>query len=342
MEWGAVNYFYLLCLIPFIAIFYILAFWKKKRALKKFASPDILEKLIPSISFGRQYFRAFLMIFALVLLIISLARPQYGVKEELVTHRGVDIILAIDTSDSMMAEDISPNRLDAVKIAVQDLLGRLQGDRVGLVLFSGESFLNCPLTIDYGALEMFIEIMDTDIIPQPGTNIEKAIETAQAAFETKERQYKVLIIMTDGENHQGNPVGAAKKAAEEGIVIYTIGLGSPEGAPIPVKDGEGRIVDTKRDRQGEQVISRLDEGILKDIAREGNGKYFRVTSSGNEIEEICSEILNMEKKDFQSKLYTTYVDRFQYPLFMAFILILWEFFFDERKKSMRKWSGRFE
>lgn len=343
MRWADSGFLSLLWFLPFFILFYIFVFRRKKKGLEQFAKAGILEKLLPSVSFRRQYFKAFLVIIAFILLVFSIARPRYGVKDELVTHQGVDIMLAIDVSASMNAEDIKPSRLERVKLAIKDILAKLDGDRAGLIAFSGESILECPLTIDYGAVEMLVDIMDTNIIQEPGTNMEKAIETAMMAFEAKERLYKVLIIITDGENHLGDPVAMAKKASEEGIVIYTIGVGSQEGAPIPTgKDQEGKVIDTKKDRYGVEVISRLDEDILKKVAEEGNGKYFPLTPTGKELEEIISEIMNMEKKEFQSKLYTNYIERFQYPLFIAFVLLILEFMFDGRARAKRKWSGRFE
>lgn len=341
MKWAGAIYFNLFWFLPFIVLFYILAFRRKRNALYLFARAGILEKLTPSLSFRRQYVKAVMIIFAIIFIIFALARPQYGVKEELVTQKGVDIIVAVDTSFSMNAEDIKPNRLEKVKLSLKDFLGKLQGDRVGLVVFSGDAILYCPLTVDYSAVDMMTDIIDTNAIPKPGTNIERAIRVSRECFKSGKKQSKVLIIMTDGENLQGNPFEAAKDALKDGIAVYTIGIGSPEGAPIPVKDENGKIVDTKKDWNGKDVISKLDEKALKEISKAGGGKYFRVSGSGEELEEICKSILAMEKSDFQSNLYSRYEDRFQYPLFVAFFLICIEFFIDKRR-SFKKSGGRFE
>jgi Ca-activated chloride channel family protein len=341
MRWAGTIYFNLFWFLPFIVLFFILAFRRKKKNLYLFAKAGILEKLTPSLSFRRQYIKAVIIVFAIIFIIFSLTRPQYGVKEELVTQKGIDIIVAVDTSFSMNAEDIKPNRLEKVKLSLKDFLGKLQGDRVGLVVFSGDAILYCPLTVDYSAVDMMTDIIDTNAIPKPGTNIERAIRISKECFKARNRQHKVLIIMTDGENLQGNPYDAAKDASKDGISIYTIGIGSPEGAPIPIKDEKGKIIDTKKDWYGKDVISKLDENSLKEIAKAGGGKYFRVSSSGQELEEICKNILSMEKSDFQSNLYSRYEDRFQYPLFLAFFLICIEFFIDERR-TFKKSGGRFE
>jgi Ca-activated chloride channel family protein len=342
MRWAAFAYFELLLFIPVVMIFFLFAFTRKKKALYEFARKGMIEKLTSSVSFFRQYIKASIIIFSMIFLIIALARPQYGIKEELVTQKGIDIILAIDTSYSMDAEDIKPARLARVKLAIKDLILKLQGDRVGIVAFSGESFLQCPLTIDYSAVDMMTDILNTGAVPKPGTNIEKAINVARQAFKAKERQYKLLIIMTDGEETAGNALEAAREAAGEGIVIYTIGLGSPEGAPIPVYDKSGKVIDVKKDRRGKEVISRLDEKLLKEIAKTAGGKYFSDTGSGKEVEEICKQILTMEKRDLQSNLYSNFEERFQYPLIAGFILLVIEFLVSERARPKKKWIGRFE
>ncbi len=342
MRWAAFNYFELLLFMPVVMIFFLFAFARKKKALYEFARKGIIEKLTYSVSFRRQYIKASIIILGMVCLIIALARPQYGIKEELVTQKGIDIILAIDVSNSMNAEDIKPSRLDRVKLAIKDLILKLQGDRVGIVAFSGEAFLQCPLTIDYSAVDMLTDMLNTSVVPRPGTNIEKAISVARQAFKARERQYKLLVIMTDGEETDGNALEAAKKAAEEGIVIYTIGLGSPEGAPIPVYDKSGKVVDVKKDRNGKEVISRLDDKLLKEIAKSAGGKYFSDRGSGKEVEEICKQILTMEKRDLQSNLYSNFEERFQYPLIAGLLLLVAEFLISERARPKKKWSGRFE
>jgi len=342
MRWAAFSYFQLLLFIPVVMIFFLFAFTRKRKALYEFARKGIIEKLTYSVSFRRQYIKASIIILGMIFLITALARPQYGVKEDLVTQKGIDIILAVDTSRSMDAEDIKPTRLERVKLAIKDLTSKLQGDRVGIVAFSGEAFLQCPLTIDYSAVDMMADMINTTIVPKPGTDIEKAILVSRKAFKAKERQYKLLIIMTDGEETAGNALEAAKEAAGEGIVVYTIGLGSPEGAPIPVHDKSGKIVDVKKDRTGKEVISRLDSKLLKEIAKTAGGKYFSDTGSGKEVEEICKQILAMEKRDLQSNLYSNFEERFQYPLIAGFLLLVAEFLISERARPKKKWSGRFE
>jgi Ca-activated chloride channel family protein len=319
-----------------------MTFREKKKALARFASPELLSKMTATASHARQYLKAFLLILGIAFMIIALARPQIGTKLETIKRKGIDIIFAIDTSKSMLAEDIKPNRLQKAKMEIANLIKKLEGDRVGLIAFAGDAFVHCPLTLDYGACKLFLDTIDTNIIPVPGTAIGTAIKTAINAFNKKERKFKVLILLTDGEDHEGKAVEIAKEAAKEGIKIYTIGVGSPQGEPIPIYDAFGQIIGHRKDRDGQIVVSKLDEVTLKKIALETGGKYNRATAGEMELDKIYKDICKMEKKELIAKKYAQYEDRFQYLLLLALFCISLEAILTDRRRSKKIWRGRFE
>jgi Ca-activated chloride channel family protein len=259
---------------------------------------------------------------------------------EMVERKGIDLIVALDISQSMLAEDITPSRIDLAKHEIAKLIGMLRGDRIGLVVFAGESFVQCPLTLDYGAATMFLDAVSTGWVERQGTALADAIEQSTKAFKSKSRKHKVLLLISDGEDQEGNAVAAAKKAAEEGIIIYTIGVGSESGVPIPVKRSSGNIV-YKKDRSGNLVMTRLNSMVLEKIAIEGKGAYFHA-STNLELSRIIGEIASMEKKELGSSKVTTYEERYQIPLLFALLLLLIEFFIPERIRRKKVWKGRFE
>ncbi len=265
-----------------------------------------------------------------------MARPQFGEKLTLLRRKGVDIIIALDTSLSMLAEDVKPSRLEKAKLEVSGLIDRMKGDRVGLVAFAGQSFVQCPLTLDLSAAQMFLDLMDPDLIPQPGTAIGDAIRTARMAFSQKEKKFKVLILMTDGEDHGSDPVEAAEEARKEGIIIYTIGIGSTYGEPIPLKDKNGKVGGFKKDENEEVVLSRLDEGTLRKIAKKTRGRYFRASAGEVELDKIYDEISKMEKKQLEGKMITQYEERYQYFLVVSLFFLTLELFISEKKKQKKR------
>lgn len=317
--------------IPLSILFFWLVFKLKEKAKKRFGNIDLIDKLSSSYSPAKQRFKVFILILALFFFLFSLARPQFGTRLTMLKRKGVDIIIALDTSLSMLAEDMKPNRLDKAKREVAGLVDRMKGDRVGLVAFAGESFVQCPLTLDHSAAKMFLDIIDVSLIPRPGTAIGDAIRTSVKAFEQTERKFKVLVLITDGEDHQSNPIEAAKMASKDGIRIYTIGIGSVQGEPIPLRDNKRNVIGFKKDRGGEVVVSRLDEMTLQKIALETGGKYYHATAGEIELDKIYDEISGMEKKELEGKLLTQYEDRYQYFLIFSLIFLTIEFFISERK-----------
>jgi len=329
--WGAVL----------LTLFFIWAVKYKTQILKKFGNLEILEKLMHNYSRGRRNLKMILLVLSYVFFCIALANPQIGTKLEEITREGVDIIVAIDVSESMLAEDIKPNRLEKAKHEVGKLIDLLQGDRIGLIAFAGMAHVQCPLTLDYSAANLFLDIMDTDLIPQPGTAVGSAIKEALKAYNSEDRKHKVLILITDGEDHQSDPVEAAKEAEQEGLIIYTVGIGSPQGVPIPQYSRSGTQSGFKKDRSGSVVTTKLDVLTLQKIAYQTGGKYYLASSGEAELDEIYDDIAKLEKKELVSKQFSQYEDRFQIFLVIGLILLLIEIFIPERKHIKTEWRGRF-
>ncbi|MBU0758856.1 MAG: VWA domain-containing protein [Candidatus Omnitrophica bacterium] len=333
MHWGSPVYLNFLILLPVLAIFFIFAAARKRQAMKNFGDSVILEKLSSSKSLIKERWRRVLLISAVGFLIISLARPQIGTRLTMTRRQGVDVMIAIDTSLSMLTEDIKPNRLEKAKLEISSLIDKLKGDRVGILTFAGDSFVQCPLTLDYNAAKMFLGIIEVGMMPKPGTAIGEAIRTATESFIKKERKYKILILLTDGEDHETDPVQAAQDARKEGVIIYTIGIGTKSGEPIPVVDEEGRIIGHKKDKDGNVVLSKLDDAALQKIALVTNGKYYNATPGEFELDKIYDEISKMQRKELSNRLFTQYEDRFQYFLAIALAFLCIEFAIGDRKRK---------
>ncbi|MEW5802391.1 MAG: VWA domain-containing protein [bacterium] len=342
MKFANPAWLYLFILLPVLVFFLSWAGRKKQAALQRFGNPLLLQKLSSSPSgLKRPVRKTVFLLLALSFLILALSRPQWGATMQTIKRKGLDILIALDTSKSMLAEDIKPNRLERAKLEIAGLIDKLEGDRVGLICFAGTSFVQCPLTLDYAAAKIFLKVIDANIIPKGGTAIDEAIQKARRAFVQGERKYKTLILLTDGEGHSGDPLDAAKEAAQEGIRIYTIGLGSEAGEPIPLRDQNGASTGYLKDREGKVVMTRLDQTTLEKIALLTDGKYYHATTAGMELGRVYQDIATMEKKDLASKKYIHYEDRFIYFLFPALFFLLLEFFLDGRRKVKKEWGGRF-
>jgi Ca-activated chloride channel family protein len=337
-----INFLYLLVLVPALIAFFIYAFRRKRKALALFGNLDLVKLLSASVSRKRQVWKAAVLVMAVLFLVIALARPQFGTKMKTVKREGQDIVVALDVSLSMMAEDIKPNRLEKARHEISTMIDKFQGDRVGLVAFAGKAFVQCPLTLDYGAAKMFLDAMEPGLIPTPGTAVGEAITRSVSCFSAQERKHKILILITDGEDHVGEPLEAAKTAAKEGVVIYTVGIGSLEGVPIPVADERGFSTGFKKNREGGVVMTKLDELTLEKIALETGGKYYRATPGEAELNRIYDDILKMEKKSLSSKQFEQYEERFQWLVGIALFLLALEVLLPERKRVKKTWVGRFE
>ncbi len=269
---------------------------------------------------------------AVTFLIMGLTNPQIGTKLESVKREGVDIMIALDVSTSMLAEDLKPNRLERAKQFVSKLIDNMKSDRVGLIVFAGGAYLQMPLTVDYPAAKMFLGNINTDMMPTQGTAIGEAVNLAMKSFESGETKNKSLIIITDGEHHDEDAFDVAATAAAAGIIIHTVGIGTHKGAPIPIYR-RGRQADYKKDKKGSIVLSKLNEAALKKLAVSSNGQYYFMTGGKEEIVEIMKQIASMEKKEFEERVFTDYDDKFQYFLGLALLFIILEFFISERKNK---------
>ena len=340
MRFAEPQYFSLFVLVPALIVFYWWAFRRKRQALARFGNLDLVAKLMAATSSGRQAFKAGVMAVGLIFLILAAAQPQFGTKTEVVRRVGVDIIVALDTSLSMLAEDIRPNRLERAKTEVGALIDRLKGDRIGIVAFAGQAFVQCPLTLDHGAAKLFLDAVDTGLIPVQGTAIGEAIRVATRAFDRKQKKHKALILVTDGEDFEGDPLKAAREAMEEGVTIYAIGVGTREGELMPVRGGGA--VDYLRDRKGNIVKSRMNETALEKLALISDGKYYRTSGSGIELGRVYEDVSRMEQRELSSKRMTQFEDRYQYPLLISVACLAAEALLSDRRKLKQEWRGRFE
>lgn len=319
-------------IIPGLIFFFWLCDVIRKKALSKFAEERFFKSLTRNFSKDRRNIKRSVLALALFFIILAMARPQFGTKFETVYGRGVNIVIALDTSKSMLAEDFKPNRLKKAQHQIDSFINKLGGDRVGLVFFAGDAFTYCPLTMDYGTARLFLSDVEPGIIETPGTNLAKALQVSIKAFPEKQiqGQSNVIILLTDGEDHSGQAIEATKKAAQRGIKVYTIGIGSLEGALIPITDNQGRR-EYKKNRSGEFVQTKLDVETLQKIALEGDGQFYHSTPGEMELEQILEEISGLEKSSISNRRYRVYEDRFQIPLFIALLLLVIELLISERK-----------
>ncbi len=340
MRFGSPVYFWLLLLLPLLIGFFIWAYQRKQAALARFASLNLIKKLTPTTGLGRQVLKWICFLSFFFYLVLALVRPRFGVKMEMMERKGVDVMIALDISKSMLAEDITPNRIERAKHEISKFIDLLKGDKIGIVVFAGESFVQCPLTLDYGAAKMFLDVVTTDWIQLQGTVLADAIKQSAKAFRSKDKKHKVLVLISDGEDHEGKTIEAVKEAVKEGVRIYTVGIGSESGVPIPLKKGRGNVI-YKKDKKGDLVMTRLNSIILEKIALEADGKYFHA-GTNLDLTLIYSEIAKMEKKDLGMNKLAVYEERYQIFLFIALFFLILEFIIPERVKRKKEWKGRFE
>jgi Ca-activated chloride channel family protein len=326
------EYLYGLALVPVVVILFILMMIAKKNAVKRFSDSVLFSRLAAEVSKGKQVLKLILFLLAYSLIVIGLANPQIGTKLEEVKREGVDIIIALDVSNSMKAEDIKPSRLERSKQAISRLIDKLENDRIGIIVFAGTAYVQLPITTDFAAAKLFLSSIDTDIIPTQGTAIGAAIDLAAKSFIGEDKKHKALVIITDGENHEDDAEESARKAHEDGIIIHTIGMGSPEGAPIPVYRN-GVQIDFLKDHDGTTVVTKLDQLGLEKIAAEGKGQFVRASNSDDGLSTILNEITKMDKKSFGTKMFTDYEDRFQYFIGAGLLILLVEFMVSNRKNK---------
>jgi Ca-activated chloride channel homolog len=313
----------------------------RKRRRYRFVSPVVFKKLAPTLSLTRRFWKKGILLCSLFLFVIAIMRPQYGVTLEATERKGLNIFIAIDTSASMEARDIKPSRLDHAKTEVLGLIENLKGDRIGLIAFSGDASIQCPLTLDYSAAKLFLGDINSGLISAPGTDIATAIKVARMSFQTqKNNASNVLVIISDGESFENDPVESAKVAAENNMNIYTIGIGTTTGEPIPLYNKQGKQEGFKKDKNGSVVVSRLNQTMLKNISDAANGKYVLSSNAKFAMDEVYREISRLEKDSMESQLERTFIDRYHWILFPLFLLLITEFCLSERRRSQKEWKGR--
>lgn len=327
------QYLVLLFLVPLFIIGY--AFWRAwfKKRIKKFGNESLVRQLMPSWSGSKGWGRIILFSLAFFFFVIGISRPQIGAKLKEHKTSGSEIMICLDVSNSMLAEDYSPNRLNRAKLAISRLADRLSEDRIGLIVFAGTSFVQLPITTDYVSAKMFLNSVNTESVPIQGTAIGDAILTAVKGFSIQSEHSRAIVVITDGENHEDDPVAAAKQAAELGIKVYTIGVGSSEGQPIPMN---GELL---KDREGNIVVTRLDEDTLKEIAVAGDGAYIHAGNEEFGLNPIIDELKKMEAEEFNSVVFEEYDEQFQYFLAIALVLLVIEMLVGTRR-AKRNFFGR--
>ena len=329
LNFAQAQYLLLLLLIPLFYILFIVAGYLRKRRIRKFGNEKMVSQLMPSYSRAKGWTRFLLFTTAFFFFVIGLSRPQIGAKLKEQEIKGVEIMIALDVSNSMLAEDYSPNRLERAKLAISRLVDKLRDDRIGMIVYAGSSFVQLPVTTDYVSAKMFLNSISTSSVPTQGTAIGDAINTALRSFSTQSEKSRAIIIITDGENHEDDPVAAARQAAEMGVRVFTIGVGSPEGKPIPMDGG------LLKDKDGNIVVSRLDENVLKEIASVGNGAYVRAGNSEFGLAPIVDSIKKMDEEKFSSVVFEEYDEQFMYFFAIAAFFLIIEMLVGQRRSGKR-------
>jgi tetratricopeptide (TPR) repeat protein len=328
------EYLWLLILIPALGAGFFFLNVRRKEQLRKFIGDNLITQLAPEASLAMRVIKQLLILLALACLILAFANPQVGTRLEEVKREGIDLFVALDVSLSMKSEDIRPSRLEKAKRDVSELLRKLSGDRVGMIVFAGDAFVQFPLTADYAAADLFLSAIDVDAVPVPGTMIGSAIEVALKSFSKDVPTQKAIVVVSDGENTEGDVMGAVEDAKKAGVRIYSVGMGTTEGGPIPINNQNGDRIDYKRDQSGSIVLSKMDETMLQQIASITGGTFHRATSGGNEIDDIFKELCSLEKVEFGTKQVTGYETRYQYPLTAAILLLILELILSARRGKL--------
>jgi Ca-activated chloride channel family protein len=328
------EYLYALLVIPALMAFFVYARIRRRKALALFGQKEILASLMPNVSNSRPILKFVLLMVALTSIIIGIARPQFGSKLRTEKRKGIELIIAVDVSNSMMCEDIQPSRLERAKRAIAQLVDKLSSDKIGLIVFAGDAYTQLPITADYVSAKLFLNSIGPNIVPTQGTAIGAAIELGVKSFNPQFVGNKAIIIITDGENHEDDAVGAAKAASDQGIVVYTIGMGSPQGGPIPVSSNGTRTY--RKDREGNTIVTKLDESMLRQIAEAGKGAYVRANNSQVGLNNLFEEINKMEKTELETQSFTDYEDQFQYFIAFGLFLILIDILILERRNKYLK------
>lgn len=329
-------YFYALAIIPVMIVIFLLVLWWKKRTQKKFADLELLEQLAPNSSVFKSTLKLLILSLGIAFLVLALVNPKMGSKLKTVKREGVDIVFALDVSRSMLAEDIAPNRLEKAKQVISKIIDNLGSDRVGVIIYAGNSYPLLPITTDHAAANMFLQNASPDLVSSQGTAINEALELAKTYYNNDEQTNRFLVIISDGEDHQEETKQMAQNLSNDGVKVYTIGVGTEKGGPIPLRES-GNLVGYKKDRKGETVITKRNAEVLQNIAEIANGKYIDGNITENPVKEISSIMANAQKSEFETKQFSDYKDQFQWFLGIGvFFLLLDVFLFEKKTKWVKK------
>ena len=331
------NALFLYLLLLFVVGVYLYASYRRKSALRKYGDPELLSALMPEVSSHRPQIKFWITFVAMCFMVLLIARPQFGSKVETVKRHGIETVIALDISNSMLAEDVAPNRLEKSKNIISCLVDSFEDDKMGLIVFAGDAFIQLPITSDFISAKMFLESINPELITRQGTDIKAAIDMATRSFTPNEGVGKAIIIITDGENHEGGATEAAKAAAEKGMSVYVMGVGSPEGSPIPT----GRN-DFRRDKEGNVIVTKLNEKMCQEIAAAGNGVYIRIDNTNNAQKILQKEIDKLAKADIETAVYSEYDEQFQAVAWIAFVLLLLEMLLMVKKNPKFKGFNLFK
>ncbi|MDR1005021.1 MAG: VWA domain-containing protein [Prevotellaceae bacterium] len=323
-------YLYLLAVLPFLAALYFYSNYRRRCAIRKFGDPALMAHLMPDVSRYRPGVKFWFTFAAIALLAVVLARPQFGSKLETVKRQGIEVVIALDISNSMLAQDVQPSRLEKAKRLVSQLVDKMENDKVGMIVFAGDAFTQLPITSDYISAKMFLESISPSLISKQGTAVGAALNLGMRSFTANKEVGRTLIVITDGENHEGGAVEAAKAAAEAGIQVNVLGVGMPDGAPIPMENSN----DYRRDKDGNVVVTRLNEEMCREIAKAGKGIYVHVDNSNAAQRAISQEIDKMAKADVETQVYTEFNEQFQSVAWIVLLLLLVEMLILERKNPL--------
>lgn len=323
-------YLYLLAVVPLLIALFVYERWLLARRLQLFGNPQLLERLMPNASKVRPVVKFSILMVAFVLIVVALARPQFGSKLQTVKHQGVEAMVVLDVSNSMLAEDVQPNRLERAKLMLSKLIDQMTDDKIGLIVFAGDAYVQLPITADAVSAKMFLSSIQTNLVPRQGTAIGTAIDLALRSFGPNETEAgRTIIVITDGENHEDDAVGAAKLAQQHGVTVHVVGLGTPSGAPIPV----GGTMSFRKDRSGNVVVTKLNEDMCRQIAAAGSGIYVRADNSNVALKALSQQIDKLQKGDLETKSYSEYDEKYHIFVWLALLLLLVEFFVYNRKNK---------
>ena len=331
-RFGEPLYLYLLIVLPVLAAFYFYSNYRRRKRLRLYGDPQLLKELMPDVSKYRPDVKFWFMLAALGMIIFMMARPQFGSKMETVKRQGIETVVALDISNSMLAEDVTPSRLDKSKKLISRLVEKFNNDKVAMIVFAGEAFTQLPITSDYISAKMFLESITPSLISAQGTDIAGAIDLAMKSFTPNEGVGRAIVLITDGENHEGGAIEAAQAAAKKGIRVFVLGVGSPDGSPIPVEGSN----EFRRDKDGNVIVTRLNEQMCQEIAKAGGGIYVRVDNTNNAEKALNAEINKLAKADVETQVYTEFDEQFQVLAWLALLLLAAELMILNRKNPLFK------